>query len=123
MQTQLFEATLRPGSERGQTAVADLRGNVNREAEPALSQAYDAAFEGGADTLLLNFEDVHYINSTGIAVIVGLVARARRDDRTISVCGLSEHYRTIFEITRLIDFMQVFPDEMTALADDRHPDT
>jgi anti-sigma B factor antagonist len=123
MQTQLFEATLRPGSEQATTAVADLRGNVNREAEPALSQAYDAAFEGGADTLLLNLEDVHYINSTGIAVIVGLVARARKDSRTIAVCGLSEHYRTIFEITRLIDFMHVFPDETTALAGDRQPGT
>ena len=117
MQTRLFEAILRPRALGADIPIVDLRGNVNREAEPALTRAYERAVAGGADTILFNFEDVHYINSTGIAVIVGLVARARQDGRTIAVCGLSEHYRTIFEITRLIDFMQVYPDEPTALSD------
>ena len=30
--------------------------------------------------------------------------------------GLSEHYVEIFRITRLADFMSVFPDEASALA-------
>jgi hypothetical protein len=30
-------------------------------------------------------------------------------------CGLSEHYREIFNITRLSDFMTVFEDEESAL--------
>lgn len=116
MQTRLFEATLRQPPDQPDTVVIDLHGNVNRDSEPALSRTYDKATQANARTLLVNFGDVHYINSTGIAVIVGLVARARREGRTIAVCGLTEHYRTIFEITRLIDFMRVFPDEETALA-------
>jgi hypothetical protein len=32
------------------------------------------------------------------------------------VCGLSEHYMEIFRITRLAEFMSVFPDEASALA-------
>ena len=56
-------------------------------------------------TVVLNFEDVEYINSTGIALIVGLLAQARAQRVQISACGLSEHYREIFEITRLADFM------------------
>jgi anti-anti-sigma factor len=58
---------------------------------------------------------VDYINSTGIALIVGLLARARKSHRRLLACGLSEHYIEIFQITRLADFMTVFPDEKSAV--------
>lgn len=112
MPSTQFEATVR---QRPTLAVIDLRGEINRDAETALSEAYEAAITTSPSTVLLNFGQIDYINSTGIAVIVGLLARARKDERTLVVCGLSDHYRQIFEITRLIDFMQVFPDETAAL--------
>ena len=113
MLTQQFEATVRqqPG-----VTVIDLEGDINRDAEPLFSAAYDAAADGVASTILLNFAGVGFINSTGIAVIVGLLARARRDGRSLIVCGLSEHYRSIFEITRLIDFMEIYSSEEAALS-------
>jgi anti-anti-sigma factor len=66
--------------------------------------------------VILNFTDVDYINSTGIAVIVGLLARARSDGRPLKAFGLSDHYREIFQITRLADFMPIFDDQPAALA-------
>ena len=48
-----------------------------------------------------------YINSTGIALIVRLLAEARRDRREVRAVGLSDHYREIFRITRLSDFMTI----------------
>jgi anti-anti-sigma factor len=65
--------------------------------------------------VLLNFGGVGYINSTGIALIVGLLAQARKERRQLLACGLSEHYREIFEITRLSDFMTTYADESAAL--------
>jgi anti-anti-sigma factor len=108
MPTQPFEAGVR---QRSGVAVIDLRGDINRDAEAALSAAYATATAGSEGTILLNFAGVGYINSTGIAVIVGLLARARQDGRALAVCGLNEHYRAIFEITRLIDFMRLYPSE------------
>ena len=65
--------------------------------------------------MILNFDDVGYINSTGIAVIVGLLANARAHAIPLSACGLSDHYREIFEITRLADFLAIEPDEESAV--------
>ena len=48
-----------------------------------------------------------YISSTGIAVIVGLLAQARTQGVEVKAIGLSDHYREIFEITRLADFMTI----------------
>ena len=51
-----------------------------------------------------------YINSTGIALIVSVLARARAERRKVVASGLSAHYREIFDITRLSDFIELFPD-------------
>jgi anti-anti-sigma factor len=97
-------------------AVIDLDGDINAFAEDALNAAYREAEDGGPEVIVLNFGGVEYINSTGIALIVSLLARARASHRRLLACGLSDHYVEIFRITRLTDFMSVFPDEASALA-------
>src|SRR5215210_7386092 len=57
-------------------AVLDLRGEINGFAQEALDAAYTEAEAQDPQAILLNFEGVDYINSTGIALIVGLLARA-----------------------------------------------
>ena len=99
----------------GDRVVVDLHGDVNRSSQADLEQAYEqaAAF---SEQLVLNFAGVDYINSTGIAVIVGLLAKARAEHRRIAAYGLSDHYREIFQITRLSDFMTIHKTETAALA-------
>ena len=96
-------------------AIIDLHGEINAFAEEALGAAYAEAERGNPEVILLNFSEVDYINSTGIALIVGLLARARAARRRLLACGLSEHYVEIFTITRLADFMTVYPNEAEAL--------
>lgn len=91
----------------GETAVLDLRGEINSLADAALDAAYSAAEQANPPKIVLNFAGVDYINSTGIALIVGLLARSRAAHRPIAATGLSPHYREIFTITRLSDFMEI----------------
>ncbi len=112
MPARMLEARVRrqPGS-----AIIDLRGEINSFGETALNAAYADAEKQGNVPILLNFTDVDYINSTGIALVVGLLGRARKARRQLLACGLSEHYIEIFQITRLVDFLSIFPDEASAL--------
>ena len=98
------------------SAVIYLNGEINAFGSEALNAAYAEAEQNNPDVVLLNFAGVDYINSTGIALIVGLLAKARAAHRRLIVCGLSEHYVEIFQITRLSDFMTMFPNEESALA-------
>jgi anti-anti-sigma factor len=91
--------------------VIELRGEIDASAKEALGTAYDDAPHEGR--LLLEFSAVDYINSTGIALIVGLLARARAERREVAAAGLSDHYRQIFEITRISDFMKILDDNHT----------
>ena len=97
-------------------AILDLRGEIDAQAADELNRAYAQAIQQDTSGVLLNFEDVGYINSTGIALIVSLLASARKERRRLTACGLSDHYREIFEITRLDDFIGIFPDEASAVA-------
>jgi anti-anti-sigma factor len=96
-------------------AVIDLRGNIDAFAQDAIAAAYDEALRSEAGTIVLNFAAVNYVNSTGIALIVSLIAQARQAGRQLLACGLTDHYVQIFEITRLTDYIGVFPDEAGAL--------
>jgi len=98
----------------GDIATVALTGDVDGSAREALDRAYTEA--SGSGTLLLDFGDVSYINSTGIALIVGLLGRARADGVSVAACRLTPHYREIFEITRLSDFMSIHADEPSARA-------
>ena len=114
MAVRHLEAEVR--QERGR-AILDLRGEINGFAQEARDAAYSEAESNDPETILLNFEEVDYINSTGIALIVDLLAKARVSQRRLVAYGLSDHYVEIFEITRLSDFMSVFPDEESAMSE------
>lgn len=117
MASRTFSANLRdPVVHIKNGIIIDLHGEINGSVETALNAAYERAEAGSEGSIALNFSDVDYINSTGIALIVGLLARARKAKRSLLVFGLSEHYTDIFNITRLVDFMSVYPDEASTIA-------
>lgn len=93
----------------GDIAVLDLRGEISAVAEAGLHAAYAEVRE--SRIVLLDFAEVDYINSTGIALIVGVLAEARMTSQEIRARGLAAHYREIFRITRLSDFMTILDDD------------
>lgn len=96
-------------------AIVDLRGEIDGGAEEVMDKAYARAEEHDPATILLNFSRVTYINSKGIALIVLLLARSQKSDRRLLACGLTDHFREIFQITRLSDYIGVCRDEETAI--------
>lgn len=107
MEIAEFTATVEGTAE---AAVIHCEGDLNVRADAAMGTAYAEVATMGAGQLTLDFVRVGYINSTGIALIVRLLTSARKDGRTVRALGLTEHYRQIFEITRLSDYMEILDD-------------
>ena len=97
-------------------AIVDLQGEIDSFAEDVLNAAYADAESRDANVILLNFSKVDYINSTGIALIVSLLARARKSKRRLLAFGLSDHYEEIFRLTRLNEAIKIFDTEQAVLA-------
>jgi anti-sigma B factor antagonist len=98
------------------TSVLDIRGEVTAAAEEALMAAYATASTVTTRTIVLNFDALEYLNSGGIGMLVTLLVRANRQRQRLLACGLSQHYRQIFELTRLDEAIIIHESETDALA-------
>ena len=94
-------------------AVVDIKGEVTAACEPVLMSAYEEA--GAASKLVLNFAGLEYMNSGGIGMLVTLLVRANRQRQELAAIGLSDHYREIFELTRLDEAITIYDSEESAL--------
>ena len=56
----------------------------------------------------MNFSGVDYVNSAGIAVIIGILIEARNASQRVMVTGLTPHYQKIFSMMGLSDYAPVF---------------
>lgn len=97
------------------TSVIDIRGDVTAFAEQVLMDAYNQANTPTTRIIVLNFSGLEYMNSSGIGLIVTLLIRVNRQKQRLLACGLSEHYKHIFELTRLSDAIHIFNSETEAI--------
>ncbi len=97
-------------------AVIELVGDVTGASETALTDAWDRAAGGDARAIILNFEGLEYMNSSGIGLLVTLLVRANRMHQQMMACGLSEHYRQILELTRLDEAISIHETEAAAIS-------
>jgi anti-sigma B factor antagonist len=111
----MTESTLNLGVREAAPGITifDIHGDVTPAAEDTLMGAYGRV--NGTSAVILNFSELDYMNSGGIGLLVTLLVRAQRQHQRLLAYGLSDHYRQIFELTRLDDAIAIHDDENTAL--------
>ena len=100
----------------GAVAILDIQGDITSASEDALGEAYAEGAEGGTRAVILNFSGLEYMNSGGIGLLVTLLVRANRAKQRLLAFGLTEHYRQIFELTRLDEAIGIYDTEAEAVA-------
>jgi anti-sigma B factor antagonist len=96
-------------------SIIDVQGELTAFAESVLMDAYNQASDGHVRAIILNFEELEYMNSSGIGLLVTLLIRINREKQQLLTYGLSEHYRSIFQITRLDDAIAIHDSEEEAV--------
>jgi anti-sigma B factor antagonist len=97
-------------------SILDIHGEITAFAENALTEACTQAIGPNTRAIALNFTDMDYMNSSGIGLLVTLLIRMNRQKRRLLAFGLSEHYRSIFDLTRLNEAIAIYPTEAEVLA-------
>jgi anti-sigma B factor antagonist len=98
-----------------QVSVIDVKGELTAFAEGVLMDAYNQASDGRVHAIILNFEGLEYMNSSGIGLLVTLLIRVNREKQRLLTYGLTDHYRNIFQITRLDDAITIYDSEEAAV--------
>ena len=99
-----------------QAGVIEIHGEVTAFAEDALKDAFTEASNGNTKAVILDFNDLEYMNSSGIGLLVTMLIRANRQKQQLMVIGLNDHYRQIFQLTRLDEAIGIYDTEANALA-------
>ncbi len=94
----------------------DITGDITAQSEDVVMDAYGRASDEGVTAIVLNFSGLDYMNSGGIGLLVTLLVRAQRQRQQVLAYGLSDHYRQIFELTRLDEAIEIHDSEAEALA-------
>ena len=97
-------------------SVIDIEGELTGESEAALAEAYTRTGGEGVGTVILNFTELGYMNSSGIGLLVTTLIRAQRQGQKLMAYGLSDHYRQIFALTRLDEAIMLHDDEAAAVS-------
>ncbi|MFQ5601870.1 MAG: STAS domain-containing protein [bacterium] len=95
--------------------IIDISGEVTSFSEKVLQDAYEKFTADGMIKIGLNFEKVSYINSAGMAIIIGILTQSRKKGQTIRTWGLTEHFQKIFDMVGLTKYMKHFHSESDAL--------
>jgi len=98
------------------TSAIVITGDVTAASEQDLMMAHEAATDAGAKRIILDFTAMDYMNSGGIGMLVTLLVRGQRRQQKIAAVGLTDHYRQIFELTRLDEAIALYETTDAAIA-------
>jgi stage II sporulation protein AA (anti-sigma F factor antagonist) len=93
---------------KGNIAIARLNGVLNADTGDATADALaEFAFDGNA-RVLIDLTDLHYLDSSGISVLLRTVTRSRMNAGRVLFVNPSPFVREIFDVTQLNKFFEIF---------------
>lgn len=98
------------------TCVLEVHGEVTAASEKALTDGYSEASTPATRAVIVDFTGLDYMNSGGIGLLVTMLVRANRQKQRLLAFGLNEHYRQIFELTRLDEAIGIHGTEPEAVS-------
>jgi len=92
----------------GSVCTVELEGEVDVYTAPRLKEELVALIEGGCTHVIVNLEDVAFIDSSGLGVLVSALRRARERDGAVRIVCTRENVLKIFRITGLDKVFPIF---------------
>ena len=87
-------------------AVVDVKGEIDVYTAPKLREKLIELVSEGTYQVVVNLEDVDFLDSTGLGVLVGALKRVKAHDGSLSLVCTQDKILKIFKITGLT---KVFP--------------
>jgi anti-anti-sigma factor len=94
----------------GAITLFDIKGDVTSGSESFFNDACSNLNFQDANKLLLVFDENAYINSGGIAVLIQLLSETHRNNQTVGIAGLSDHFKKIFRMVGITKFAKIYSE-------------
>ena len=104
-------------SQKNDVSILNIKGDVTAITGESIEEAYQKVSKGGTQKILLYFDKDGYINSGGIAILIGIASESRKNEQKIRMTGLSGHFQKIFNMVGLTKYTEIFQTDELALKD------
>ena len=101
---------------RNRPNVLTLEGEIDLHVSPAIGVSLARMIEKKPARLVVDLSQVTYIDSSGLAALIEAMQNVEKYGGKFALAGLQETVRSIFEIARLDQVFQIFPDADSAIA-------
>lgn len=73
-----------------------------------LRSEIDDILANGVNTILVDLQEVTFMNSSAIGALVAMLKRVRGKGGTLSLCSLNNQVRLVFELSRMNHMFDIF---------------
>ena len=101
---------------KNQDVIIQLAGEIDIKCSGKIKSKFKEIFENKPPALIVDMTEVSFMDSSGLAVLVGALKQSRINNSKLKLAGLTKDVRSIFEICRLETIFEIFdtPDEALA---------
>ena len=90
------------------TSVIKLIGDIDVYSCSDLKDAITSQIDFGAKRIIIDMEDVYYIDSSGIGVFVSALGEFKKRNGKIGIVKITESVRKVFELTKITSFLPIY---------------
>jgi anti-sigma B factor antagonist len=109
-------STSNPKPVQDRSNVLPLKGEIDLHVSPSVTASLNEMIDKKPECLVIDLSGVSYIDSAGLAALIQAMQKVEAYGGKFRLAGLQETVRSIFEISRLDQVFQIFPDAEGALA-------
>jgi anti-sigma B factor antagonist len=92
-----------------------LVGKLDAAAVEPFQQQVDGLYADGVRHFVIDFTRLDYTGSLGLRVFVALSNRLGGSGGTLGLCNLAPPVRQLFEMTKLTQFIRIYPNRADAI--------
>ena len=98
--------------EQDGVAIFQVNGEINISTSPELRKLFE---KDARKKIVIDFEKVAYIDSSGLATLVEVLKRARTQGGSLGLATMSDKVKSLFEITKLDKLFPIFQNTKDAV--------
>ena len=98
-----------------QANIYKLNGRLDSNTSPALEKKLADAMQSGATRMVIDFENLDYISSAGLRIILKTTKDLKKSEGNIVLCAMQDYVKEVFEIAGFDTFLPIVPTMDEAL--------
>ncbi len=100
-----------------QVKIVYIPGQMDTNTSPDVQNQLTQLINAGATRMLINLEDLNYISSAGLRVLLSTAKQLKSCSGELRICSLNEMAQEVFDISGFNNILNVFKTEEDALTD------